>query len=575
MKKRIVGMLLLAMIATLTFLSCKDDVKESEHIHTRVIDPEVVPVCGQDGLTKGEHCSECGEILIRQKPIPARAEKCSPAWKVEMPATKTEDGYKVYECMICGKNHGSAVISAGSQNLNYEQNSDGTYYVKSISYGGDMDIVIPETHNGKPITGIGNQAIVNGTVSLALNSSITQIDETAFDECQTLIRITVPAENPSFCSVDGNLYSKDGRVLIKYASAQPATTFALPDGVCAVRANAFRHARSLETIDFPTGLQSVGKEAFYGCAALKSVIFPEGVIHVGQGAFYNCWSLKSVVFPDSVTELGTFMFEYCRALESVTLPLGLREIPDGLFFLSGPLRSVNIPEGITRIGEKSFSGCYALQEVSLPEGLLDIGDSAFWECEALQSIRIPASVTHIGNWAFEKCIRLEAFDVAADNAVYESVDGNLYDKKDKVLIYYAGGKKDEIFRLPDGVTGIKENALMYAPHVKRVEIPDSVTWIGQSAFGYCDTLQSVVIGAGVTEIPKEAFFNCGALESVTLSENVTQIGEYAFNWCSKLAEIHFGGTMQQWEGVEKKEHWADLVKHYTVHCNDGVLEKEG
>ncbi len=548
---------LVLFLFVLMLVSCKNGktpppAEDLAHIHTEVIDPEVAPVCGQDGLTQGIHCSECGEVLVRQNPIPAPAKECYVVWRIVEPATKTKDGWKVYECLPCGKEYGTAMIYAGSQNLKYEENPDGTYYVSSVSYGDDMDIVIPEKYNDQPITGIGDRAISNGVYSLTLNSYITDIDENAFGECGTLTCISVSPDNPSFCSVDGNLYSKDGRTLIKYAPANPATTFTVPDGVTAVRREAFRQA-----------------------VALESVVFPEGVVSVGQGAFYDCWALRSVVFPDSVTELGKFLFEYCRALESVTLPAGLKEIPDGMFFGCGPLRSVNIPAGVTRIGKKSFSGCYSLQEIILPDGVSEIGDAAFESCEGLRYIYIPASLTKIGNWVFQECEGMQSFDVAADNAAFESIDGSLYDKKSKVLLWYASGKQDEVFVLPDGVTGIGEQAFLYSPYIKRVEIPDSVTWIGQSAFGYCGALQSVVIGKGITTLAPGLFFHCYALESVTFSENVTLIDEYAFACCGKLTEFHFGGTMERWASIEKKSHWAAGIRHYTVYCADGTLAEKG
>lgn len=52
-----------------------DEVLESEEIealgHDIVKDEAVEPTCSKDGLTEGEHCSRCGEILIQQKRIDA------------------------------------------------------------------------------------------------------------------------------------------------------------------------------------------------------------------------------------------------------------------------------------------------------------------------------------------------------------------------------------------------------------------------------------------------------------------------------------------------------------------------
>ena len=40
------------------------------HVHTETIDNAIEPTCTRTGLTEGKHCSECGEIIIKQESVP-------------------------------------------------------------------------------------------------------------------------------------------------------------------------------------------------------------------------------------------------------------------------------------------------------------------------------------------------------------------------------------------------------------------------------------------------------------------------------------------------------------------------
>lgn len=57
--------------------------------HTIVIDKAVAPSCTETGLTEGQHCSVCGEILVKQEVIP-----------VSDHTDKNADG----KCDSCGEN---------------------------------------------------------------------------------------------------------------------------------------------------------------------------------------------------------------------------------------------------------------------------------------------------------------------------------------------------------------------------------------------------------------------------------------------------------------------------------------
>lgn len=176
-----------------------------------------------------------------------------------------------------------------------------------------------------------------------------------------------------------------------------------------------------------------------------------------------------------------------------------------------------------------------------------------------------------------------------------------------VLTKYRGGEK--LVEIPDGVTGIGNNAFEDCSSLEIVVIPGSVTAIGSCAFKNCKNLMGVVISEGVTSIGSSAFEDCKSLmvlaspnagniygsvllipnsvtriggnafsgcyeiTSVTIPHGVNIIGEYVFYGCTSLTSVKYNGTKEEWNAIVK---WSDLnwsTDNYTITCTDGTIAK--
>ena len=192
------------------------------------------------------------------------------------------------------------------------------------------------------VTSIGERAFqnCNSLTSITIPDSVTSIGSYPFSACSGLTSITVNENNATYKSLDGNLYSKDGKTLIQYAIGKTSTSFTIPDSVT-----------------------SIGNFAFSRCSSLTSITIGNSVTSIGASAFYNCSSLTSITIGNSVTSIGNYAFQYCSSLTSITIPDGVTSIGYSAFQYCSSLTSVVIGDSVESIGIYAFSNCGCLTSV--------------------------------------------------------------------------------------------------------------------------------------------------------------------------------------------------------------------
>jgi hypothetical protein len=144
---------------------------------------------------------------------------------------------------------------------------------------------------------------------IAIGAGVENIGENAFLESKALEMIEVAEDNPAYCSIDGNLYSKDGSVLLQYAAGKANTSFTLPSETETVEKYAFVGAENLVTVDLSGGTK-IGYGAFLGCSALKNVNLGDRLTSIGELAFSDC-AIESLTIPASVEYIGSGISHHC------------------------------------------------------------------------------------------------------------------------------------------------------------------------------------------------------------------------------------------------------------------------
>jgi hypothetical protein len=456
-----------------------------------------------------------------------------------------------------------------------------TVTVVGCDKNASVELVIPATYEGKPVTSIGPGAFGQAFFldSIKIPESIVNISNYAFGLNISLTRINVDENNPMFSSVDGVLFNKSVKKLVKFPKGRSGE-YTVPFGVTHIGESAFAGCTNLEEVNFPKSVVSIGLAsfsvsglkrlelpdnlgniepyAFDRCTNLEHVIIPFGVISIGNSAFSNCKKLKSIFIPDGAVKLGDWLFESCEGLTNIRLPSHITIIPSGAFTGCTQLSEVKLTSNLKSIGNSAFkncvnsnyfdfgveletiessafSGCINLKDVQLPDGIMRIGGESFFNCSDLKTIFIPKSLVNIGMRSFSGCNKLIGVNVDEQNPRYSSENGILFENNGQIIRYPPTSKGN--YTIPLTVSYIREDAFSDCIYLKVITIHGGVRGIGHKAFSNCVNLERVVLFDGIKSLSKEAFFGCTKLEEIRIPKSLNYIEESVFSGCENLRTI--------------------------------------
>ncbi|MBR4753369.1 MAG: leucine-rich repeat domain-containing protein [Thermoguttaceae bacterium] len=227
--------------------------------------------------------------------------------------------------------------------------------------------------------GVAPKINSTGLRTIVVPASLKEIARRGFRDCRCLEAFEVAEDNPNFCSIDGVLYSKDGKTLLS-----------VPEAI--VRSASIDH----ETGDVVEPIVFVDDSSFHPVRRIKgSFVVPDGVETIGSYAFCNCSSLTSIVLPDSVKEIAPCAFYGCDWLEDVKVSKNVERIGARAFNFCRSLKRIDFSDGVREIGAGAFAGCSSLETFVVPSGVKEIPKGTFDHCDSLKSTIIPSSVEKI------------------------------------------------------------------------------------------------------------------------------------------------------------------------------------
>jgi len=188
---------------------------------------------------------------------------------------------------------------------------------------------------------------------------------------------------------------------------------------------------------------------------------------------------------------------------------------------------------------------------------------------AFTSLHLSTHIKSIDDSMFSYA-SLSSISVSKDNAFYQALDGVLFDKSLKTLVWFPLAKGtsysvpdgvehigEGVFRdnrvitsvtLPDSLISIKDKAFWGTESLMDIVIPDHVISIGWNAF-YVSGLETVSFGNSLESIARGAFAGTD-ISSIILPQTILTIGEEAFANCSNLESITIHATTPPTLGID-------------------------
>lgn len=438
-------------------------------------------------------------------------------------------------CLVC------LLIPAGKTLVKAEEiNASGKLGV-TITYTFDEDTGV------MILTGTGatysqsypyfNQADREKLKKLIIGDGITSIGERMFDQCENLTEIEFP-ETLTYIG------------FYTFGHCKSLTNLDLPDSLETLYSCAFVYCSGLKTVHIGKNLKSMSGSCI-DTTQMESFSVDSANVYYSaiDGNLYNAGgttlisycagkTASSFQIPEGVLEISGYAFSDCgegNPLKKVVLPSSMKVLGGYAFRSAYSLEEIILPDGLTKIGAGAFMYCYGLKSITIPESVTSIEYAAF-ETSSIETLYIPAGLTKLADGALQRMGKLTAFYVDEGNPMYKTVDGVLFTKDGKQLLYYPLGSTATAYSIPNGVESLGDIVFENCK-LKTVTFPDSLISIGKYCFAY-SKLTSVYLPASVTDIASGAFQYSTYLSDMTIMNPYCNIYQAYYTLGSAGTIIH-------------------------------------
>ncbi len=502
--------------------------------------------------------------------------------------------YAFYYC----KNLVSVEIPAGVETIGYEAFSH-CDSLKSITMGPDVKALEDyafyycknlETLTLSPVLEdvLTGSSLLSGCglKNLIVPQAASYVPEAMYMH-GTLENIQVAEGNPLYKSVDGVLYSADGKVLVSYPRGRKDTSYTVVEGTVEIGYEAFYYRENLEEIILPESLEILGDSSLEGATALKELVLPAGLHTLEYDSLYNCKSMTTLTMSENLSEgsVNGNMLGSSNALTTIIIPAGAQFVPenfaqhgsvkefvveegnskyfsqDGVLYgydeegrqilISYPKAkedtTYTVLEGTVEIGQNAFYYRENLEEIILPESLEILGDSALEGATALKELVLPAGVHTLEYDSLYNCKSMTSLTMS-ENLSEGSVNSNMLGSSNALTTII----------IPAGAQFVPENFAQHGSVKEFVVEEGNSKYFSQDGvlYGYDEEGRQILVSypkakegtsytvlEGTVEIGDEAFRSRESLEEIILPEGLEVIRQNGFTYCKALRKMELPASV--------------------------------
>lgn len=447
---------------------------------------------------------------------------------ITLPSTLKEIGRNSF--YNCNKLTGNLVIPEGIEIIN----------PNTFSGCSSLNGTLTLPSNLKSIGKFAFQNCSKLTGGLDIPDEVTSIGMAAFQSCKGLDKeLKLPSklqniESYAFnqcVNLKGNIKIPEGVTKIDLATFQNCNNLEgnleLPSTLESIGGYAFNQCNNLTgDLIIPDNVETIGDVCFQGLTNMKGkLVLPKKIKSIGRFGFYDDWFTGELILPEGLETMGEAAFGRSNSFDNVTIviPSTLKKMGidyevdgenlgfsthdfynfgshnpklerfevastnqyfkavDGVLYTKNMKRLISyprnkkdetyeIPEGVKVIDELSIASNCNLKTLIIPDSLIVEVKDKF----------IRLNNCHVLTAALYNYNAINNIVTKDTNPNYKSIDGVLYTKDLKELVFISSGRTSKVI-IPDGVEKIRDGAVywnqIYYIRVPKLYIPASVSSI--------------------------------------------------------------------------------------------------